>query len=549
RLERSVSAHHLERTRASLLAREGIDRTVAILQRETVDPPKQPDEDDAQYLLRKRNWISQPGALLVPDPLPASQKEIRRVIDLHSGQSQATSHSLPVFEPANLNVQLLSDPQSASRLVTDLKDPTTGAPISLKLKWIYVRENAKTGALTHDPAEEPKATDTANPIVGRFAYWVDDESSKINYNLAWKRSAPSTPASEANTHSASHPSRINLASLTLADGHTLPESVADKLHQEAASRPFNSFADARRLEDTSPGISAFLAHNKFELTHYNHDPDSTFFGEERIMLTTNPDLVPKNPDGTFARKFLNILREDPEKLGLKAEELDPGNYDHIAAGQPDYAGPDSKVVLPNKLDAVVRDLMRYISSRDWPIAPGVSFKDKYYPGASENDSQLSQFAVNIIDYVRAKESSMDVFAPMRFGTNPAGEFTTHPSYGYAGSNTYLGLSRAPYITEVGMYMKNEPVLVPSPLPSGWPKDAQGKPKPLYPLHYRFEIFLPPNYGVEDGIELVPDKSAAPTPGKAMGWHVSNIDLNGSDYTLYLPGPQARVTSTVGRPIS
>ncbi|WP_009965433.1 hypothetical protein [Verrucomicrobium spinosum] len=552
RIERSVSAHHMERSRAALLAREGVSRTVALLQKETVDAPRQEGETEEQFALRKRNWISQPGALLVPDALPASQKEIRRKVELSSGTPQTTAPTSPVFEPANLNVQILSDPKPGSRLITDIKDPATGKPVPLKLRWIYVREDVKGGGLSYDTAEEPDLRDSARPIVGRFAYWVDDESSKINCNLAWKRTPSGTPPARANQHPASHPSRINLTSLMQPDGARLDEAAADALHQEAATRPFNSFTDARRIEEMAPGISSLLSHNKFELTHYNQDPDTTFFGEERIMLTTNPALVPKNADGTYARKFLDILRDDPETLGLTKEQLDPGNYDHLAAGQPDYAGAGSNVLLPNKLDGVVRDLMRYISSREWPISPGVSFKDKYYPGAaSDSDAQLSQLAVNIIDYVRAKESAMDVFAPMRFGPNPAGELTTHPSYGYAGSNTFLGISRAPYITEVGMYMKNDPVPVPNPVPSGWPRDTQGKPKNLYPLHYRFEVFLPPNYGVDDGVDLVPDKDAEPTPNSSYGWHFSNPDITASDstFTQYLPGPGGRVTSTKGRSIT
>ena len=55
-------------------------------------------------------------------------------------------------------------------------DPVASA---IQVGWFYVLQ---------DPSSGPGP---ANPVIGRFAYWVDDEASKININTAFQR--PATP--------------------------------------------------------------------------------------------------------------------------------------------------------------------------------------------------------------------------------------------------------------------------------------------------------------------------------------------------------------------
>lgn len=516
RLERSAAGSHFERMRAATLARDGVESVVAILRRETTDP--------------QRNWISQPGALIVPDLPPADQKQLKKQIALSSGVPStaflATTDAKLDLEPPELNVQTLTDQNPATYLITDRRDATTGAPTQMKLRWIYVRKDGTSDLDTAKlPVETPIRTNKANPIIGRFAYWADDESSRINYNIAWKRNAAGTAI--PNPAPAAHPSRINLMALTLNTGAPMTEPLADALHNWTAKTPgrfFNSFADARQV---SPAVAAVLDYNKFELTHFNHDPDTTFFGEDRILLTMNRKLVPKNADGTYARKFLNILRDDKT-------DPDPGILENLAGGQPDWAtDPSGKTLLPNKLDVTVRMLMDYISRKNWPLSPGVSFKDKYYPGSADSDARLGQIAVNILDYVRAKESSTAVIAPLRFAVGPAAavgdnsnKFTLHPSYTYGAANSYQGICRGPYITEAGMWMEKDPTVPPTPKPAGWPAT------PLYKCYFKYELFLPKNYGFDDnGIELVPDPAAKPATG-SYGWFATWTETRDQTVTQY-----------------
>ncbi|MDD5350582.1 MAG: hypothetical protein PHQ12_10260 [Chthoniobacteraceae bacterium] len=519
RVERVAAASHLDRESATHFASEGIERTVATLQQQTVDPAQMAGESDADYLARKRHWISQPGALIVPNDPPADQKQLQKRIDLSSGIPAAASYSDPVLQPPNLNL---------NHLITERTD-------EMKLKWVYVRKDADFPPYSYDFDEEPKF-DAKKPIIGRFAYWVDDESSKINYNLAWKRGG-------SNTNPVSHPSCINLTALKrAADGSALSETMADAMHNWTTGTPgryFNTFADARQLDATTSGITRFLSDNKFELTHFNHDPDTTFFGEDRIMLTTNRDLVPtvKNPDGTvahnpdgsikYARRFLDILRDD------NYQTRDPGIVGDIAGGQEDWQKDLSgNTLLPNKFDAVMQMLIGYLSKTNWPLVSGstTSFASKYYSGAPATDPQIGQFAANIIDYVRAKESAQPMIPPLRFAKGRPTEkgdnknkYTLY-SAPLTAAGSYQGVCRAPYITEFAVSESGTASAI----------SVSGTNMQGWEMYFQAELFLPQNYGL-DSIDLVPDTGANPA-ASSTGWFISFTTLSpGSGYgTFYFP---------------
>ncbi|MBC8002244.1 MAG: hypothetical protein H7X97_06620, partial [Opitutaceae bacterium] len=268
RLSRPAAASYLERTRADQFARSGVERVIATLNQQTADP--------------HRNWISQPGQLVTGSVTDDSstavdeRKVLSVIVPLHSGPASAAIPSDKLLAPPNLNVVTYQDP--ASRLITEQKD-AGGATIKMEVGWIYIRES---GAL--DTSAEP-ALSTSDPIVGRYAYWSDDESSKVNYNIAWGKTG--------NTNTAGHPTRVDLSALT-----NFTQSYANTLHSFITTAPassgynfFNTPQDARRVEKVpgGAGVAAALKENKFDVTHFNSDPNTTFFNEPRIVLTTRPD--------------------------------------------------------------------------------------------------------------------------------------------------------------------------------------------------------------------------------------------------------------------
>jgi hypothetical protein len=507
RVERVSARNHFEQQRANELAQRGLDQVTATLFKETVDPPD-PALSPKQIAEQSRNWISQPGQLIVSNTAVASseatsiaRKQLSRSVRLHSGAPGSNAPSDPMLAPPDLNIQTLVDQTPPSYLITD-RPGANNQPQPMRVRWVYFRQDGSWDADPSDPTlpnERPVLTDTANPIVGRYAFWADDDSSKINYNLAWKRNAGS-PA---------HPSQINLTALTLPDG-TSPVNVAmaDAIRSFTTATPgrfFNSFADARQIGASSsapPGVAAMLNYNKFELTHFNHDPDTTFFGEDRILLTTDPALVPKDASGKFARKFLDIR---------KTATADPGLSSNI----------DKK-----KFNEVLQTLVSYLMRTDWPMVPSeatANFAKKFY-GDSATLDEVAQIAANILGYVIAKESEQPMVSAIRFSYNRT---TEEFDYDVWHPPSYQALTRQPLVTEAAVWQA--PVAdVPAQVPGDWPLE-KGKPKPLYRTNLYLELHLPSNYGFSAGYSAAANKafSLAYNP-KALSWFVWLQEIQGTD---------------------
>ncbi|MEI8340317.1 MAG: Verru_Chthon cassette protein A [Verrucomicrobiota bacterium] len=66
----------------------------------------------------------------------------------------------------------------------------TNNPVPMPVKWIYLLKNGAlvtptlNGSTVQFPTTGTLAPSTANPIVGRIAFWADDETCKVNVNTA-----------------------------------------------------------------------------------------------------------------------------------------------------------------------------------------------------------------------------------------------------------------------------------------------------------------------------------------------------------------------------
>lgn len=444
------SGAHMDRARAQSYSQMGVNIVTGVLRENTTDPAKV--------------WATYPGALILPKADAAGQEgiKLRRELPLHSGlPSVAAIHMDPKnpLAPANLNIQTFNDQNPPTHLITD--QPTNpddpASPVAtMPLRWVYVRQDG-----TLDDSEQPNLANRVNPITGRFAWWTDDESTKINVNTAWKRNAASGGTSIKNPFTPSHPTSINL--LSLLDYGMTPQMV-DLMHTNVAPDPFdyttvkrfyNSVREVRGLSEQEAGFTTMLNKAKFELTHYNHDPDTTFFNEPRIVLTTDKEKAKGRP-------FLDIKKEGATEIW--------NGYDHIDAA---------------KLATTIAMLNNYIMRIDWPVAPGSSFQAKYYDGKLE---RLTQLSLNIINYVRSKESAGEpvtkVVIPVRGKQVPGQSFELAEVE--TSANAYIGITRAPKITEMGLWMNGEP------FPSA-PDDPPDFRK--YQVKYKVEIHLPRNFGL------------------------------------------------------
>lgn len=458
RIEREAAHSHLERARAGYFAQMGVEQLVGALHQQIADT--------------NISWISFPGRIVSSG---SSFGKLTNSVDLYSGVGN--TNLTGALRPPNLNAQILQEQLPKTYLITDRSkdpaDPNSGI-VDFSLRWIYVRQD---GAL--DMNESPDLMDKTNPIVGRYAYWADDESSKLNYNIAWKRGAPGVPPG--------NPSQLNLPSLP---GMSVPD--ADEIHDSITTdnytnvtRLFNSPYDARRL---GTNLSGIINSNKFEVTYYNHDPNTTFFNQPRIVLTTQEKYAPRDANGniltdsaTGAPYFLDIL---------KTPNTDPGGP---TDGSATATAPS--IVDEEKLTKTLDLLVDYLKRNDWPMtSTNSSLQQKYYPtaqaGAAANDPyRLTQLALQIIDYVRCKESTNNSVPPLQ-GYYTASE---HFSTDLATSSTdfgrnpkcYIGLSRMPLLTELGLWFDHVPL-----------NDSTT----TFQTKAKVEFYLPPNYGL-DSVDL------------------------------------------------
>jgi hypothetical protein len=482
-MDRPAANAYLERMRAGEFARMGVDSVVGDLRRYS----------SALSASGSGNWISRPGGLVVSST--GAAYSLQQSVPLHSGV--ATGASGDLAEP-NLNIQTFRN------LGDSLLTGSLASPPQMPVAWIYVRQDG-----TLDRTQPINTTDKANPIVGRFAYWADDESSKVNYNLAWTRSG-------TNTAPSGHPTRVELAAL---DGFsdTTGQALADAIHSATVSSGtyqfFNTPEDARRVDLAQSGVTDALTASKFDVTHFNHDPDTTFFNEPRIVLTTQPRLAgwtfntnPAYPNqwvgvnglpssqwsivngklsGGGRPVFLDIVEFGSNGEPISATGWNVWNPFETVDGKQviGYEPPDTNL---SKIARLIRVMNTYLRRTDWPMAPGSSFQARYYGGAPD---RLTQLSLNIIDYVRSKECAGDpnanVVIPLRGDQTATGDTVKFkPSLATSASNSFLGIARIPKITELGTF-------VGSVLAGSGPSSFS------YRWKLKIELYLPPHFGVPE----------------------------------------------------
>ncbi len=365
-------------------------------------------------------WASGPGRIAVVD-LAATPPE-ERIVPLYSGEVAASSAT----QNLSINLNPASLTQGRGIVMDDIADV-------LPQQWIYVREDG-----THEIAASIPAYDKDNPVLGRYAFWTDDLSARLNWNTASSRaSSASQPLG--------HPSRVDLTAL-----ESISDADTEELNLERTSQGFfNTPDEIKRMSDTAPALAAAATDRSFEFTHFNHAPSgNNIFGSPRLALTT---------------KAANVEAGDPNFLDiLTTPTADPGALSNTN---------DAKV------QALFQKLYTDLSRKDWPQQPGVSFVDKY--GAHN----AAQIIINLIDYVRSAESTDLIVEPLRGEFNATtGVFTRNAN---SSVNALVGNSRRPVITELGIEVPQNPQTV----NAGTPEEKQA-----YACQVHVEIYWPENAG-------------------------------------------------------
>jgi len=161
-------------------------------------------------------WASQPGmvrtfaqdgSLLQAYKLYSDAAMVTNTVDLSAAASAMTNWSsspahfvdlnepveiegrkeFPIIDPSALDQKPDGvSPKIEGFEVTGAPDASARQPIPMPGRWLYVLEDGQTVAPSNssgNTATIPGATKD-NPIVGRIAFWTDDETCKLNINTA-----------------------------------------------------------------------------------------------------------------------------------------------------------------------------------------------------------------------------------------------------------------------------------------------------------------------------------------------------------------------------
>jgi len=400
KIERLSAFHYAERVRASFLAQEAVATSQMML--------------GAAFAKPDTHVASSPGKLIVR---PAGTNAWTSV-DLSSG----VSASAAADDSVNLNRPVLSGDK------LPIIDPLGG---EMRVGWVYVRRDGTraTGAVP--------AYSAANPVVGRYAFWVDDETTRVNLNTAHRRQDNGYVLSQ-----------VDLSTV----GTNVTSVMADAIKNSAVVRPFQSLGEATRVgADVGSGIST----NRFNFTHYNRSSYLNPWGEPKIFLTTQLSNLP------------------PEIRNLPAAEREKYFFDILKKPTDDPARNSS--INYTNLTRLLNRINASLEREDWPLAPGTSFYKKYKSYSPLSEKRIMQMALDIVQYVRSAESTNPTVSLIRGRWNNS-NFVS----GVAEENIMVSTGRAPLITEV----------------SAWVSAQRAAPLDAYDCQFRFEVFLPPGYGLE-----------------------------------------------------
>jgi hypothetical protein len=133
-------------------------------------------------------------------------------------------------------------------------------PPDVSVKWANVLP---------DPS---KPAGAANAIIGRYAFWVDDEGAKININTA-----DGTEKYTTNSLGIGAPSEVSLETLFATNGRTASKEIV----QFARTNGFHSPQEILTATNVTPGA---YTTNVFAITTYSRSPDLNVFGQPKMAL-------------------------------------------------------------------------------------------------------------------------------------------------------------------------------------------------------------------------------------------------------------------------
>ena len=418
RTERQAATSMANNAGAAIIAKSAIDHAISILDYNIPQPRRpEPSPTPLQYVDYTRfggtaisdvsavNWVTQPGMLTTIARHIFTNSDTVRQVPLSSNPDPAYSSTV---DDANINPPLLNG--SANVFTQQNQD--------MRVAWIPVIK---------DPTV---AANLTNQIAGRYGFWIDDESTKVNINTAYGKTSamnftqltPGTIQVNAATYPLGHPSSVNLDLLGSLNRSSLATAIGIKGGLPAID-------EIKAFVTGNP--DDFFNTNKFNLTAYGRAPEFNVFGKSKLYFM-------RRATGQLGYPIFQFFRD---------------------RDAPNYFPSDENATGADRLAAyyTAAGIASYFNRSDWPGTPGdpsipnegLSFVKKW----DRNSSGGSYPGLGVGDMGK-READQVAWNLLSFGSFAAGDFNGIPITQTSGQ--YYQLANAMTSADPGFVSINKP---------------------------------------------------------------------------------------------
>ncbi len=402
-----TASYAIENTqRTKMIAQGAVAHGLELLRSNIPDPAP---IDDSHTSAKQDHWLTNPGRLTIVPNGGATPS----FVDLHSGVAPLGGDRFRDENSFDLNSPLAGETTAAI-----VEVPGASSQPEMRAAWVPVFK---------DPSAP--SPDAENPIIGRYAFWMDDESSKINYNVALGKPSPT----EQDPHprgvngdgwyeqkeegfvvptwafgdartvrgyyndvdnpirqwSLGYPASVNLDVLFENRPSFNPKKALIRLHNHTFFHGFHRYPEAilkyvdfdGNYDFVSEDEKEWYDENKWNLTFYSRSPEFNAFGKSRFFTTHIPLSLEGGP--AYQMPFAT-------SSGVLHFNSLLGNM-YMSENSADRAAQQSG----NRINETQFNmLMDYFRRNDWPGYEGSSFTGKY------GNLECAQMALNILHMAR-----------------------------------------------------------------------------------------------------------------------------------------------------
>jgi uncharacterized protein (TIGR02600 family) len=233
------------------------------------------------------------------------------------------------------------DPASVTYSASQSPSPSNN-PVPMPVKWLYILQNGKLaipnnssgGTVSFETTDPASTPSTGNPIVGRIAFWTDDETAKVNINTAsegtfWDRPYANTvteqqvstsiPGQSEFQRFPGHPAKTSLSTVF---GSLLPSPVKSPAwyYGISSGQMTANQTQLKTYYDLTPRVSdggtkgGMIANANSSFTAISPDSD---------RLYSSIDELHYNPNRTTNNSALDIAALERSKFFITARSRAP----------------------------------------------------------------------------------------------------------------------------------------------------------------------------------------------------------------------------------